>query len=120
MARRGFALAAVFLLVAATARAQDPADSAWTRGDLAAARRLYAGRLATDSSDVRALHRMGLLLSWDGRYAQGIALFDRLLRVAPENGDAQVDRARALAWARRYGESVAGYEEALQIGRAHV
>jgi len=57
---------------------------------------------------------MGLLLAWDGRYAEGIALLDRLLLVAPENGDARVDRARVLAWAQRFGASVAGYEEALR------
>jgi len=113
-ARRGCAAAALALFLAAAARAQNPADAAWARGDLEAARRLYAERLTADSSDVRALHRMGLLLSWDGRYAEGIALLDRLLLVAPENGDARVDRARVLAWAGRFGESIAGYEEALR------
>lgn len=113
-ARPGFAVAALALLLAAAAQAQNPADAAWARGDLEMARRLYAERLTADSSDVRALHRMGLLLSWDGRYGEGIALLDRLLLVAPENGDARVDRARVLAWARRFDESVAGYEEALR------
>jgi tetratricopeptide (TPR) repeat protein len=115
MARRGLALATLALLLAAAARAQEPADAAWTRGDMASARRLYAERLAADSSDVRALHRMGLLLSWDGHYTEGIALLDRLLRVAPEDGDARVDRARVLAWAQRFQESVAGYQEALRL-----
>jgi tetratricopeptide (TPR) repeat protein len=114
MARRSFALAALALLLASAVQAQNPADAAWTRGDLPAARRLYAERLAADSSDGRALHRMGLLLSWDGRYADGIALLDRLLLLAPENGDARVDRARVLAWARRFDESLAGYGEALR------
>jgi tetratricopeptide (TPR) repeat protein len=114
IARRSFALAALALLLAAAARAQNPADAAWARGDMDTARRLYAERLAADSSDVRALHRMGLLLSWDGRYAAGIALLDRLLLAAPQNGDARVDRARVLAWAQRFDESIAGYVEALR------
>jgi tetratricopeptide (TPR) repeat protein len=115
IAGRSLALAALALLLAASARAQNPADAAWARGDLPTARRLYAERLAADSSDVRALHRLGLLLSWDGHYTAGIALLDRLLLVAPENGDARLDRARVLAWARRFDESVAGYLEALRL-----
>jgi tetratricopeptide (TPR) repeat protein len=113
MARRCVVLAALTLLAGA-ARAQQPADEAWARGDLAAARRLYAERLAADSSDDRALHRMALLLAWDGRYTAGIALFDRLLALSPDNAEARVDRARVLAWAGRFDASIAGYEEALR------
>lgn len=78
--------------------AQNPADVAWRQGDLAAAERLYAQRLATDSTDETALHRMALMLGWDGNYQESISLFDRLLEISPDNWEAAVDRARVYAW----------------------
>jgi tetratricopeptide (TPR) repeat protein len=80
------------------AHAQDAADAAWRQGDTQTARSLYAERLSADSTDDQALHRMALMLAWEGRYDEGIALFDRLLALSPDNGDAAVDRARVLAW----------------------
>lgn len=93
--------------------AQDPADAAWNRGDLEDARRLYAERLAADSSDVRALHRMALLFAWNREFPPSLALFDRLLVVTPDNLEARVDRARVLSWAGNFGESVAAYDSVL-------
>lgn len=89
--------------------AQDPADAAWNRGDLEDARRLYTERVAADSSDVRALHRLALLFAWNREFPPSLALFDRLLVVTPDNLEAQVDRARVLSWAGRHGESVEAY-----------
>lgn len=83
---------------AAPARAQDPADRAWAAGDVAAATPLYEARLAADSADVLALHRVALIRAWAERYDESLALFDRLLRVDPANREARVDRARVLAW----------------------
>lgn len=84
-------------VTAAAAAAQDPADQAWRSGDVETARRLYAERLAADSTDDRALHRMALMEAWDGRYEQSLRLFDRLLSLGP-NLEARVDRARVVAW----------------------
>ncbi len=80
------------------ATAQDEADAAWDRGDVAVAERLYTRRLEADSSDQRALHRMALMHAWNERYSESLALFDRLLAIAPENSEAAVDRARVIAW----------------------
>lgn len=79
------------------ASAQDAADQAWRSGDLATARRLYAERLAADSTDERALHRIALMEAWDGRYERSLRLFERLLALGP-NLEAEVDRARVVAW----------------------
>lgn len=79
------------------ASAQDAADRAWGSGDLATARRIYAERLAADSTDDRALHRMALLEAWDGRYEQSLRLFGQLLSLGP-NLEAEVDRTRVVAW----------------------
>jgi tetratricopeptide (TPR) repeat protein len=122
----------VLLIAVGAARAvaaQDPADAAWNRGDLEDARRLYAERVAADSSDVRALHRLALLFAWNREFPPSLALFDRLLVVTPDNLEAQVDRARVLSWSGRYGESVQAYDAVLarnphdrraQVGLAQV
>ncbi len=100
--------------VTATGSAQHPADVAWRSGDIDTARRLYAERLAADSTDALALHRMALMLAWDGNYDGGLALFDRLLAQSPQNNEARADRARVLAWAGRLDESIAAYEAMLR------
>jgi len=106
-------LALLFLGAARPARAQDPADLAWNRRDYTIAREYYATRLAKDSTDVRALHRLALIDAWDGEYDQSLTLFDRLLRLSPDDLEARIDRARVLAWAGRATESFAAYEEVL-------
>lgn len=85
-------------LPAAAQEVAHDAESAWVAGDHARAETLYARRLAADSSDAIALHRMALLLAWNERYDRSLELFDRLLRIAPDNREAAVDRARVLAW----------------------
>lgn len=96
----GRSLVAALLLLAApaTSLAQDAADRSWNSGDMSAAETLYVARLARDSSDDRALHRLALIRAWDDRYDESFALFDRLLAISPENQEAAVDRARVLAW----------------------
>jgi len=96
---RTLLLAALALLAwAAPARAQDAADRAWSAGDVASAERLYSQRLAADSNDVRALHRVALARAWNGRYDEALALLDRALRLDPRDAETHVDRARVLAW----------------------
>lgn len=95
---RAVCILLLLLAWAAPARAQDAADRAWAAGDIAAATPLYEARLAADSADVTALHRVALARAWAERYDESLALFDRLLRVDPRNREARVDRARVLAW----------------------
>jgi len=96
--RSVFALVALLASIWAPTVAQTPADSAWDRGDMEAAARLYGSRLATDSTDRQALYRMAMIHAWAERYDLSIALFDRLLAISPENLEAAIDRARTLAW----------------------
>lgn len=93
----GRVILALVLLLPAGAAAQS-ADEAWDAGDLDRARDLYAERLAADSTDTRALFRLALLHSWDQEYRESIALFDRLIEIAPENLEARISRARVFAW----------------------
>lgn len=87
----------LLMVTGVAATAQDVADQAWRSGDIATARRIYAERLAADSTDDRALHRMALMEAWDGRHERSLRLFDQLLALGP-NLEAQVDRARVIAW----------------------
>jgi tetratricopeptide (TPR) repeat protein len=93
------AAAALLLLArAAPARAQDAADRAWAAGNVQEATRLYEQRLAADSGDVRALHRVALSRAWAGKYDEALALLDRALRITPNDAETRLDRARVLAW----------------------
>ncbi|MBX6365977.1 MAG: tetratricopeptide repeat protein [Gemmatimonadetes bacterium] len=104
--RRWWAALAAFGVLAAlapagSAAAQSPAtaaDSAWERKDYDAAARLYGERLAADSSDAVALHRLGLILAWGEKYDRSLELLDRLVAERPDDAAAAVDRARVLAW----------------------
>jgi tetratricopeptide (TPR) repeat protein len=94
------ALALALAITVSAARGQDAGDLAWRAGDLAAARRIYAERLAADSADDVALHRMALMEAWEGRYDASLRLFERLLALGP-NPEAEVHRARVVAWRGR-------------------
>lgn len=104
------------LLTAAPAagQARDAADAAWLAGETARATELYAARLAADSTDGVALHRLALVHAWAGRYDESLVLFDRLLRVEPTNGEARVARARVLAWAARFDEAERAWQDMLR------
>jgi tetratricopeptide (TPR) repeat protein len=95
----------LLLLAVGGVRAQDDADRAWSAGDLARARTLYEARLAADTADARALHRVALMDAWDGRYDRSLRLFTRLLALGP-NLEAEVDRARVTAWRGAPNEAV--------------
>lgn len=88
----------VVLLVPTRLAAQDAADVAWRAGNQAVAESLYTVRLEADSLDEVALHRLALMNAWSERYAESLALMERLIRIAPYNTDARIDRARILAW----------------------
>lgn len=92
------------------AAGQAPADSAWNEGDWDRAAELYGTRLARDSSDVRALHRLALIRAWDGAMEASLGLLDRLVAVDPDNRSAHRDRAMVLSWAGRLDASAAIYD----------
>jgi tetratricopeptide (TPR) repeat protein len=113
-------LVVALLALAAPARAQDAADRAWAAGDVETATRLYAARLAADSNDVRALHRVALTRAWAGRHDEALALLDRALRLDPNDPERQVDRARILAWKGDPAGAAASLEPLLQRDPGYV
>src|SRR5437879_7277576 len=90
------------------------ADQAFQRGDYAAARASYERVLAADSSNVRALYRLAILDSWDGKLIRSLARFARLRRIDPHDPDIMVTQAQVLAWAGRTAASEALYDSVLE------
>lgn len=96
------------------------AEAAFGRGDYSAARAGYERVLAADSTNVRALYRLALLDSWDGKLDRSLQRFVRLRRLEPRDGDIMVSQAQVLAWAGRTRASETLYDSVLNIspGRA--
>jgi tetratricopeptide (TPR) repeat protein len=101
------------LLVRPLAAQLPAADQAFQRGDYAAARASYERVLASDSTSQRALYRLAILDSWDGKLVRSLARFVRLRRIDPRDPDIMVTHAQVLAWAGRTAASEALYDSVL-------
>ncbi len=76
--RPALLLASLLILPAARLAAQIPAaDSAFAAGSFAAAKRLYEQVLQSDPRNARALYRLGVLASWDGKLDSALVLLRR-------------------------------------------
>ena len=102
-------------LVAAAAQLPE-AEAAFRRGDHRAARAAYEAVLQQDSTNVRALYRLAVLDSWDGRLQRSLARFVVLRGLEPVDPDIMVAHARVLAWAGENRPSELLYDSVL--GRA--
>jgi thioredoxin-like negative regulator of GroEL len=94
-------LLACVCLARAAAGQLPEGEEAFRRGDFGAARAAYERVLAQDSANVRALYRLAILDSWDGKLERSLARFARLRRLEPVDADIMVAHARVLAWAGR-------------------
>lgn len=98
------------------AAAQLPeAEDAFTRGDYRTARALYDSVLAHDSLNARALFRLAVLDSWDGKLERSLAHFATLRRVEPSDPDIMVEQAKVLAWAGHTAWSATLYDSVLAL-----
>src|SRR5205807_5287630 len=88
-------------------------DTAFAAGRYAQARAAYERTLATDSLNVRALYRLAILDSWDGKLAHSLQRFATLRRLEPADQDFMLAHARVLAWAGHTAWSEALYDSVL-------
>src|SRR5207253_8261565 len=110
-------VAAAVVVRPLTAQLPD-AEAAFKRGDYRAARAAYERVLAADSANVRALHQLAILDSWDGKLGRSLERFARLRRLAPRDDDITLAHALALAWADRTAAAGALYDSVLAPARA--
>jgi tetratricopeptide (TPR) repeat protein len=104
-------------LIAATVQLPE-AEAAFRRGDQRAARASYEAVLRQDSANVRALYRLAVLDSWDGKLQRSLDRFVRLRRLEPADPDIMVAQARVLAWAGKTGAAEQLYDSVLAIAPA--
>src|SRR5262245_22521481 len=112
------------------ATAQVPAaDSAWAAGDFHTARIGYERALAGDSASVRALYRLGVLASWDGKLDSSLTLLSKARSYEPADPDVRIAEARVISWKGDYSRAVQHYDSVLAdhpdnreaaLGRAQV
>jgi len=98
---RIWSLVAVTLVGRGLAAQLPEAEEAFRRGDQRAARAAYEAVLRQDSANVRALYRLAVLDSWDGKLQRSLDRFARLRRLEPADPDIMVGHGRVLAWAGR-------------------
>lgn len=110
-----FAFALTFVLPCRAAAQLPEAEDAFDRGDLRAARALYDSALALDSLNPRALYRLAVLDSWDGKLKRSLARFALLRRVEPLQPDEMVAHARVLSWNGQIKWAAALYDSILAI-----
>ncbi len=89
------------------------AEDAFRRGDQHAARAGYEAVLAKDSANVRALYRLAVLDSWDGKLQRSLDRFVQVRRLERADPDIMVAHARVLAWAGQNARSEQLYDSVL-------
>ena len=103
----------LLLPLIATVAQLPEAEEAFRRGDQRAARAGYEAVLVKDSTNVRALYRLAVLDSWDGKLQRSLDRFVLLRRLEPIDADIMVAHARVLAWAGQNRSSELLYDSVL-------
>jgi len=85
------------------------ADAAFAREDFGTARTLYEQVTRLQPDNVRAVHRLALLQSWDDELEASAANYRRALALAPDDFDIRLGLARVLSWKHQYDESIILY-----------
>ena len=115
-ARLTLAGAAALVALTAPVAAQIPeAEDAFVRGDYRTARALYDSVLALDSLNPRALYRLAIFDSWDGKLKRSLARFVTLRHVEPLDPETMAAHARVLSWDGQTRWSEALYDSVLAL-----
>ena len=85
------------------------ADEAFASKDFRAAKALYEEAARQDPTNVRAVHRLALLQSWDGELQTSTDNYRRALSLAPDDVDIRLGLAGVLASTHDFSESLALY-----------
>jgi tetratricopeptide (TPR) repeat protein len=85
------------------------AGASWENGDLAAAEELHREAVARSGGAPFALHQLGRLLLWQGRYADALTPLGQAAARTPAALDVRLDLARAQAGAGRDAEAADSY-----------
>lgn len=88
------------------------ADSAWTRGDLARARMLYASIAARDSTQSRAVFRLAQL---EPSAERALALYRRYIRLEPQDPWGHMAEGDMLVRLGRLDDALVAYDGAAAI-----
>src|SRR6267378_2541192 len=110
---RIWSLVAVTLVGRGLAAQLPEAEEAFRRGDQRAARAGFEAVLRQDSANVRALYRLAVLDSWDGKLQRSLERFGRLRQLEPADPDIMVAHARVLAWSGKTGAAERLYDSVL-------
>jgi Flp pilus assembly protein TadD len=95
------------------------ASARWENGDLEAAAEGFREAVERDPGSWVALHQLGRLELWRGRYPEAIELLGRVARRHPGSVDVQLDYARALDGAGRAEPAAEAYRRVLALSPAH-
>jgi tetratricopeptide (TPR) repeat protein len=111
-------LAAVTLATSASAQgaganALARGDAAWTAQDFDAAYIAYDSVVRADSTQSRAVYRLGVLTSWRNDLTEAIRLHQLYVRLEPQDLEGRVGLARVYSWASKFATSVATFDTVL-------
>lgn len=87
---------------------QQSADAAYARGDFAAAAKAYGALLAEKPDDVLALYNLGVSLRALKQFDEALAVYERVLTLAPSFPQARHNRATLLL---QTGDLLNGFRE---------
>jgi len=104
-----FALAVLPAWAATPADIVREADAAFAREDFKKAKALYGEASRLDPDNVRAVHRLALLQSWDGELRASVDNYRRALALMPEDLEIKLGLARVLSLTQDFEESIALY-----------
>jgi Flp pilus assembly protein TadD len=110
---RAWWLVSVVLIASPLAAQLPDAEAAFRAGRYRDARAAYERALAADSLNVRALYRLAILDSWDGKLARALARLETVRRLEPRDDEVMLAHARVLSWAGRYAAATALYDTIL-------
>jgi tetratricopeptide (TPR) repeat protein len=92
---------------------QRDGDAAWAAGQFDAARSAYLGVLSQDPGDIRANLRLGVMLSWQGKFDSSLVYIARARAGDPADVEIRLIQARVLAWKKQYRAALARYDSIL-------